>query len=144
MAVNTKAAARALKTLISGLAGIGSVQIGAPTSWDKRVSAFVGMGSQQESRKTAGTTARDGRFFVVFAYRVDGAETSAEETLMDLVDAFIAAVQADLTLGGTCRQLDVDTGMADEPDYAFRAGQEFRQFPIVVTARQYGTYNTNP
>lgn len=147
MSLNTKAVANQLVTLLEGLAGIGSVQIGVPESWDKRVNAWVSMGSQPLVRKATGLTARDAHYFVMFAYRIAstaGSESTAETTLMDLVDAFVAAVEADLTLGGTCKAVDLDLSSGDAPEYQLRAGQEFRQYPIIVSCRQYGSYNTNP
>lgn len=144
MALNTKAVAQKLVTILAALTGMGSVQIGAPESWGKRVCAFVSMGGQPLVRKTTGTTARDAHYYVVLAYRLDQAESTAETTLMDLVDAFVAAVEADLTLGGTCKAVDLDLSAGDAPEYQLTAGQEFRQYPIIVSCRQYGSYATNP
>ena len=151
MAYNTKAVAARLESIIEGLSGIGWVQYGAPLSTSKRVGAYITMGSQQSSPKFTGNTVRDARYFVNFCYRLDGAESSAETTLMDLVDAFLQALYDDLTLKDpatgvpTCQgAIGIDTGLADEPHYWERAGKEFREYPIVITARQYSTFNTSP
>lgn len=144
MALDTKAVADRVVAILRGLAGMGAVQKGVPEAWSKRVDAYVTMGSQPQGRKTTGTVYRDARFFVAFCYRVDGAEETAEETLMSLVDAFQAEIYADLTLAGTCQGVELDTGLADDPEYRPYAGKEFREYPIVVTARQYGSYAVNP
>lgn len=144
MAYDTTAAANELVTLLQNLSGMGNVQIGSPESVGTRVGAYVTMGSQQDGRKTTGTTQRETRFFVMLAYRVDGAEATAETTLMGLVDAFMVALHADLTLNGTCTQLAVNSQVADEPEYQLRAGKEYREYPIIVTVTQQGTYAVNP
>jgi hypothetical protein len=147
MAFDTAAVANELVTILSGLTGLtttGAVKIGAPESVAPRLSAYVTIGSQSSAPKTTGTTYRDARYFVNLAYRVDGAEATAETTLMGVVDAFLAALYADLTLGGTCGKIEIDTGLADTPDYQHIAGKEYREYPIIVTARQYGTYTVNP
>lgn len=144
MSLDTGAAAAAIVTILEGLAGMGVVQIGAPESVGPRVSAYVSMGSQRVMKKAAGVVGREARIFVQLAYRVDGAETTAETTLMGLVDDLIDALNADVTLGGVVSGSEIDTGMADEPDYQLRAGKEYREYPVVVTVRQYGTYAVNP
>lgn len=144
MALNTQAVADALVAVLSGLSGIGAVQIGVPESTSPRVSAYVTMGSQPNERKATGLVRRNARYFVLFAYRVDKAETKAETTLMGLVDAFLAALYADLTLGGACKSIEIDTGLADTPDYQLRADKEYREYPVIVTAAQDANYNTNP
>jgi hypothetical protein len=144
MAYNATAVANALQTILAGLSGMGAVQIGAPTSIGPQVGAYVTMGSQTTVRKSAGITQREGRFFCMLAYRVDGAETTAETTLMGLVDAFMAALHADLTLGGVVEDLTADSQAADEPDYQLRAGREYREYPVVVTVTQRSTYEVNP
>jgi hypothetical protein len=144
MAYNAAAVASALQTILSGLSGMGAVQIGAPTSVGPQVGAYVTMGSQAIVRKSAGITQREGRFFCMLVYRVDGAETTAETTLMGLADAFMDALHADLTLGGVVADLMADSQAADEPDYQLRAGREYREYPIVVTVTQRATYEVNP
>lgn len=140
----TKPAAQALVTLLTGLAGMGSVQLGVPVTVGPSVSAYVTAAGQPMGRKTSGTTFRDMRFNCTLAYRVDNAEATAETTLMDLLDAFVDAVNADLTIGGVCKSADVDLTLADTPQYFIRAGKEFREYPILVTLRQYGAYTPSP
>lgn len=144
MTFNTQSVADELVAILTGLSGMGAVQIGAPESVGPRVSAYVTMGSQSTPRKTTGTVARDARYFVCLTYRLDGAEATAETTLMGLVDAFLTALHADLTLGGICQGLEIDTGLADTPEYQARSGKEYREYPLIITARQYDTFVPNP
>lgn len=142
MALNTAAVASALETLVGGLSGVGTTGIGIPESTDHRVSAYITMGSQPNGIKTTERTWRGARFFILLAYRVDRNQTTAETTLMGVVDALLTALYADPKLGGTCEGIEIDTGLADTPDYQLRAGKEYREYPIIVTARQYGPYTT--
>lgn len=144
MAFNSVAVANALVVVLSGLAGMGAVQIGAPESVGPRVSAYVAMGSQTSSRKVTGIMQRESRFFCMLAYRVDGAEATAETTLMSLVDGFLNALHVDLTLGGTVASLEANSQAADEPDYQLRAGKEYREYPVMVTVVQRDSYTVNP
>lgn len=144
MPFQTKNVAQQLKTLAVGLAGVGGAQIGVPESVGVRVYAIVSAGSQTIIEKTTGTLKRDGRYNVTFAYRLDGSETTAEETLMDLIDAYLVVLFADKTLGGRCRNIEVDLSLADAPEYQLRAGKEFREYPILITAVQEGPFTINP
>jgi hypothetical protein len=102
------------------------------------------MGSQNVIRKATAITQRESRFFVMFYYRLDGAEATAETTLMSLVDAFIQAIQDDLTLGGTVFSTEINSLAADEPEYQLRAGKEYREYPMMLTSVQRSTYEVNP
>lgn len=144
MTYNTLAAANRLVTILDGLSGVGEAALGMPPNLAVKLGAYVTMGSQRPNRKVAGVTQRETRLFVKFLYRLDKAESTAESTLMGVVDAFLVALQADLTLNGTVNSLDVDTALADEPEYQAVAGKEFREYPILVTVVQYGTYEVNP
>lgn len=144
MSLNNGTVAAQLVTLLSGLSGMNSAQIGAPESFGTKVNSFVTMGSQNVVRKNTGTTRRATRFFVMFVYRVDGAEATVETTLMSLVDAFMVAIHNDLTLNGTVRDTEVSSLAADEPEYQLRAGKEYREYPIVVTTYQDGSFEVNP
>lgn len=144
MAYNSGAVAAQLVTILTGLSGMGAAQVGAPESVGPRVSAYVTAGGFGSLRHSGGVMQRDQRFMVMFVYRLDKAEATAETTLMGLVDAFLAAVQADLSLGGTVNTAQLDGSAADEPSYQLRAGQEYREYPVIVTVTQRGTYTVNP
>jgi hypothetical protein len=142
--MDSGAIAAEIKTILEGLTGMGTVTVGAPEAIPTTVGAYVTMGSQTTEREAAGVFRRSTRFFVLFAYRVDGAEATAETTMMGLVDAFVGAIYADLTLGGTALAAAVDSMAADAPDYQMRAGKEFREYPVIVTADERGSYAVNP
>ncbi len=144
MSFNTLACGTAIINVLTGLGSLAQVQFGAPDSVGVRVSAFVTMGGQTIGPKTTGTTKREARYFVELAYRLDGTETTAETVMMGIVDAFIAAIFADLTLAGTCQYTEISLALADAPEYRTLVGKEYREYPIVLTCCQYGTYNTNP
>lgn len=144
MTLNSGAIATELANVLNGLDGLSGAQIGAPISEPTRLAAYVTMGSQTTGRKRTGSIERSTRFFVLFMYRVDKNETAAETALMGLVDAFMNALHADLTLNGVVSDLQANSVAADEPDYQLRVGKEFREYPVVVTVKQYGSYAVNP
>lgn len=144
MSFNSAAVATELLAVLNGLSGMGAAQIGAPESVGPRVGSYVTIGGQQLTRKTAGIMQRETRFLCMFLYRVDGAETTAETTLMNLVDAFFNALHADLTLNGAVTRLEASAAAADEPEYQLRSGKEFREYPISIVVTQQGAYTVNP
>jgi hypothetical protein len=142
VAYSLTAPAQRLLAILQGLAGIGGAQIGVPESIGPRVYAYLTAGGISSGRKANGVMYRDARYRIAFVYRLDGAETAAETTVMGLVDAFLAALHADLTLAGTCEAIEIDAGLADAPEYQIRAGREYREWPLTVSCRQYATYTT--
>lgn len=146
MAFNTPAVADALVTLLQGLTSMATatVQKGAPMSVGTRRAAYVTAGAQRPEPKAGGMTMNDSRFFIDLAYRLDGDESAAETWLMTVIDEFLAAISADLTLGGTVSNVEIDMGMSEEPEYRERGAKEYREYPIVLTVRQYGSYVVNP
>lgn len=122
--------------ILTGLTGMQAVSVGVPESLGTRVSAYVTLGGLRVADKATQLLQREQRYYVAFAYRVAGAEATAEADLMAMVDAFIAAIYADRTLAGTARGVTVDAGLADQPEYRTLAGQEFRVYPIVVGCTQ--------
>jgi len=144
MTFATKSVATALKTLAENINGVHAATIGVPETISNRVHAIITAAGQDIGEKTTGTLSRGARYMVNFAYRLDGAETTAEEALMDIIDLFQAALFADRTLGGVCTDIRVDVTLPDAPDYQTRAGKEFREFPVMVTAMQRGAFTINP
>lgn len=138
--------ANALVSVLAGLSGLSgsTVQLGVPEVVGPRVSAYVVAASQIVSKKGTGVTLRDIRYNCVLAYRVDAAVATAESDLMGILDDFIDALNADLTLGKKCQGAEIDLLLADVPVYYIRAGKEFREYPILVTLRQYGAFNPSP
>src|SRR5690606_10666957 len=84
MAFATKAVANRLVVILSGLTGLANAQLGVPESTGPRINAYVTMASQTVAPRASAVMQRQARYLVVFAYRLDGAEATAESTLMDL------------------------------------------------------------
>lgn len=125
-----------LNTLLAGIAGVGQTTKGIPESVGARVSASVSVGGQRLEFDAFKILERMAGYFVEFAYRVQGNEGAAEDQLATFLDAFLTALYADQTLGGTCEWIETDFSLTSDPQYRPTAGQEFRTFSFVVWARQ--------
>jgi hypothetical protein len=128
MALDTGAALAALVALVGALPGLsaGAVVVGIPKALDKRLSAFVALGGGEPFDKTTGgQIERRPRFLVTFGYRVGGDPGPAEAALADAVDALVAAIYADRTLGGACDSARI-VGVPDDIVYRALVAQEFR------------------
>lgn len=129
--------------------GANSAQLGIELSPATRLSVHVTLGSiVATSKVTGGVIAYDIRYRVLWAYRLSGntggTEATAESALLAAVPAFIQAVQDDPTLNGTCQGATIDLVGSDEPEYRALSGTEWREVPVVVSCRQYGTFDANP
>lgn len=138
MSFDTAGGAQALLTIVQGLSVSG--QIGVPETPGARLYCTVSAASQAYSRITLGAnkgkTSRDTRYLLSLVYRLDGGEATAELALMAKLDAIAVALAIGTeTAGG--QVVAFDTGLADTPEYQLRAGKEYREFPILVTLRQY-------
>lgn len=140
MAFDTKAPLAALVALVNSLASMQLAGKGVPESPSRQVTASVTVGGQRPFDKAAGLRAREQHYLIIFRYRLDGDEGAAEDAIADLIDQLEAALYADRKLGGTVESLEADFSAADDPRYVPVAGQEFREYPIVVTVRQQRTY----
>lgn len=130
-----------LKTLVEGLDGVQWTQFGVPNDPPAQVGAFLTLGGQQiDNKATGGLMQRLQTYRVTFCYALDGAEETAETTLAGVIDAFIAAVLADRTLGGTLEALAIDASEADTPRYADIVGAETREYPIRIVGQQRNTF----
>lgn len=144
MSLAARAALDALVTMVGGIAGVQATYKGAPESLSNRVSAYVALGAQPQGQKAGGLLERNGEMLVVFGYRVKGAEATAEETLADFIDAFTTQFYADRKNGAglfdsattQVQTGELDMTLARSPEYMALAGQEYRLFPIIVTATQ--------
>jgi hypothetical protein len=136
MALATAEIVDELVILLEGLTGMGAVQIGAPSAISTAVGAWVSLGSQQTQRVAQGVMERETRLLVMLVYRLDKNSSTAEVALMGVVDAFLEAIFADLTRGGTVEATSVDTSAADEPTYQLWAGMEYREYPLIVSVIQ--------
>lgn len=135
---DTAGGAQALLTIVQGLSVGG--QIGVPETPGARMYCSVTAAGQVYQKITlganAGKTSRDTRYNLTMVYRLDGNEAAAELALMAKLD-LIAAALAIGTETGHGMVVAFDTGLADTPDYQLRAGKEYREYPILVTLRQY-------
>lgn len=140
MALDTAAPLAFLAALVAAQPGVQGVVIGAPTSLDKRLSAYVACAGQVPIRKaTDGLLQRRARYLVVLGYRTGGDAAAAELALPAVIDALTRALAADPTLGGTAEDATLDASGGDSIEYRPYAGQEFRQYPLVIEATQRET-----
>jgi hypothetical protein len=138
----TKAVLTKLVAIVQALSGMqGTVGKGVPEALATRVSAYVTVAGQAYSLKVAQKAQKEGRWVVVFGYRVKGAEATAEDSLADLIDAFVTAILADMTLGGLVGRVDLDFGGVGDALYSTISGSEFRLYPIGVVATQTQQYS---
>lgn len=148
MSFDSVAPANAIMTILGTIPNIVAPQIGAPLSIGPMVSAYLTIGNIPSQIKTAGgTVQRDVHYFIDLAYRISDTVaqvTSAELNLMAALDIIQKAIYADKTLGGTCQEATIDTGLADTPEYRVRSGPEYREYPCVIICRQYDTYKATP
>ncbi len=149
MAFRTKAALDALITMVGSIPGVQTVYRGAPESMTNTVSAYVALGGQPiRADRATQLLERQTQFLVVFGYRVKGAEATAENVLSDIVDAFVARFYTDRASGAglfASAATDVETGELDltlssSPEYQVSAGQEYRRYPLLVSATQLANY----
>ncbi len=136
MALNLAGPLGKITDLLEGLSGIQAVYRGVPENIGSRVSAYVTLGGQTVDEMAFGVHRRRASYFIAFVYRIQGAEADAENALCSLLDAFIAAVLADPTLGGTVWDSTLDLSLASDPRYQLIAGQEFRLYPLLLTVEQ--------
>lgn len=134
-----------LQAVITAEAGLANaVTIGVPESPPAKIFGYVTLGSQSTERAATGIFERTTRIMVMLGYRVNGAEATAERDLSAVVDAFVTAIYADLSLGGAVQSATVDSSAADDPDYQLRVGQEYREYPMIVSVLERGAFAPNP
>lgn len=142
MAFDSKTPLRAIANLVATLPSMQDVRKGVPTSLNHRVSAYVTLGAQRPFDHAAGLRGREMDYRVVFAYRVQDDEDEAEEVVAELLDQLEEAVNADRTLGGVVDGATLNMLGANEPRYVPVAGQEVREYPVIVTVKQRRPYRT--
>jgi hypothetical protein len=149
MALKTKAALDALVTMVAGIPGVQKVYSGVPESFDHIFSAYVAMGGQPLiTDKATQLVQRETQFLVVFAHKVKGNETPAENTIADALDVFVTQFLYDRAngVGLFARDItdvlsgDLDVTLAATPEYQISAGQEVRRYPLLVSATQRDCY----
>lgn len=134
----------ALITMMQGISGMQEVHRGVPEGFGRTVNAYVAVGPQTPIDKAGGLLQRETTFFVGLGYEVAQAEATAEDTLADMLDAFLTQFYADrknsagLFAKATTHveSGELDLSLAGTPQYQVMAGQEFRVFPILVRVTQ--------
>jgi hypothetical protein len=113
------------------------VKKGVPESFEAGVVGYITVAGQVITQKAGPKILqRKARYMIVFAYRVDDASADAEDTMGQAMDALLVKIYADLTLGGTALNAEVDMTLVDAPEYRAYAGQDYRVYPVVVVATQ--------
>jgi hypothetical protein len=127
---------QAVATMVAGLAGLQQNYIGVPEALDAQVTAYVTLGDFTPRPQATQVARREAHIMVTFAYRVAGAEQTAEFMIADLVDELTAAVYADRSLGGTSQTAEMDMSMNMSPAYMAVAGSEFRRYVVLIKGLQ--------
>lgn len=133
-----------LAAQIATVTGIQSVSMGAPASIGNQVIAYVALGAQSVVEKATGLLQREADYYVGLAYAVQDAPASAETTIAAVVDALIALVYADKTLGGRVTNATLDLTLVRAPLYQDVLGQEYRVYPVIVRTTQQDAFVVNP
>lgn len=133
----TKLVLNRLKVVLDGVTGTQQTYKGPPESIATAVTASVSVGGRTPMDKATGYHETEVSFFIEFAYDVQNAEDTAEDTLADWVDGLEDAWLLDreatnATLGGLVRTWDLDFSPASDPIYRPVAGGEFRVLPVVA------------
>ncbi len=137
MTFNPAAFLNAVVTLLPTAAGVQQAYKGVPESFGSRVSTYAALGAITPVDEAAGFL----MLFQVqvvagFAYRVADAEASAEDTLTAFVADFTRKFYADRTLSSTIENGVLDFSLNSQPDYRAVAGQEVRNYLVVVRGDQ--------
>jgi hypothetical protein len=120
-----------------------SVYKGVPESLAASLSAYVCLGERvlEGDDDTGRMMRRVQSYLVVFAYRVSGAEATAEEKLADAVNEFEHAVLTDAPLKTLLPGAPVvDARIAGQVEYQVFASREHRVYPFSVQCRQWREY----
>ena len=141
-APNSLDSAATLNWLVANLALIvgggapAQVYKGIPEQYGPQVACAVTIGAQRIDRKVNTYFHRWAGYYVEFGYRVQGAESGAEDKIALYVDGLIRLVEGDKTLGGTALDVEADLSLAETPQYLNLRGFENRIYPVVIRAKQ--------
>jgi hypothetical protein len=142
MAIDSRAVLQALNSLLETV--VQDAFEGEPMVGGARIIAVVTAAGEGPSASLSSQLLRQPlRFHITLGYALDGDSTGAEEAMCLLKDALRRALYAAMRtkLGGVVDSLEApDFTPADNPDYRVRAGDEYREYPIVVTAWQQETF----
>jgi hypothetical protein len=135
----------AVQTMVSALPSIVStsaaIYMGVPESFAARINAFIVLGAATPQDSMMGSQEWMPAITVVFGYRVEAVESTAELVIADLIleltDAIVGP-SGDATVGGTIDRgrVTLDMSGASMPEYRAIAGSEARLYPVTITGYQ--------
>lgn len=149
---DTPALLEAVDAILSTVTGIQSSQIGVPSSFTSRVSAYCAASGQRFPVDLEafggveyGRLTRVAQIVVGFSYATGTTATdptdreviaTAELTLAGWIDAFIRAVLTDATLKALCEDMHLDLSLAGLPEYRDWGGREIRHWLCLIECQQ--------
>jgi hypothetical protein len=146
VALDTRGAMDALRTLVAGVDGIRSVTLGVPAAPTGDLAAWItlaGRGGGRDDRAYGGIVAAETRFVIWIGRTVGTSPTVAEQQIAAAVDALALRLYTERALaaplGGEADALRIDLTLADNPDYLIFSGTERRIYPVGVNVTQSHT-----
>jgi hypothetical protein len=132
----SRAVLLALKDMLANVIGTQGVYIGIPEYYQTRVTASISVGARTPEYRATQFHETAIEYYVEFAYLIEGAEDTAEETLTDWLDGLEDAWLADRANGGTLNGLvrtwELDFSLQADPRFRRQAGDEVRLAPVLV------------
>lgn len=125
-----------LITLLNSLTNMQKVYEGVPEAFGRSITAYIAITGQDVSDHRTGLLQDEATFFIGLGYKVAGAEKDAERKLGAGLSDFIAKFYAlrRTKCNGKAKDIRVNLNVANSPEYQIVAAQEYRVFPILVTA----------
>lgn len=139
-------------TILAAVTGTQDSQIGVPSVFTARVSAYVCASGQDfpAQEQTMGGVAyghltRNARLVIGFGYATGATAAdptdrevieTAELTLAAWIDSLIRLVLTDVPLRALCEDLSLDMSMNDAPEYRLWGGREIRHWFCVLNFQQ--------
>jgi hypothetical protein len=142
MALDAVSPLNRLVAVLQALPGMEAVYVGVPESLSGRVGAYVALGGSDAVDEATNLLQRRLRYFVAFAYAVEGHEETAEAAVAGFVDGFQTALLQERAtrMGGLVDSVEWNFALGDSPEYQPIAEREYRVLPVVVTVTQHATF----
>jgi hypothetical protein len=127
-----------LVTLLNSLTGMQKVYEGVPEAFGRSVTAYIAITGQDISDRATGLLRLESSYFIGLGYKTKGAERDAERNLGEALKDFIYKFYAlrRTKCNGKADDIRLNMSVASAPEYQVVAGQEYRVYPIIVTAVQ--------
>lgn len=109
-----------------------------PESISEQLTGYVTLADINVIDKNNGLLQLDANYRVIFAYRISGNEAGGENGIAAAVVSFINGFYVDrkTDLNGTVESATINLSLGGAREYAVYAGQEFREYPIIVGITQ--------